>query len=177
AELVVSDATIAKADSEAEKIQLLDEKVSRGVTMMMNIHARYLFEKAFYTERKEGVVSAERLSELMRAAQKEAYENSLETYHPMFWAAKLHFFNTGVPFYNFPYTFGYFFSLGVYSQALESDASFEDEYIALLRDTASMSTEDLVAKHLKVDLTQSDFCQKVIDQLHADMERFLILIY
>jgi pepF/M3 family oligoendopeptidase len=175
AELVVSDATIANADSEAEKIQLLDEKISRGVTMMMNIHARYLFEKVFYTERKEGVVSAERLSELMLAAQKEAYENALETYHPMFWAAKLHFFNTGVPFYNFPYTFGYFFSLGVYSQALESDASFEDEYIALLRDTASMSTEDLAEKHLKVDLTQSDFWQKAIDQVHADVEKFLIL--
>ncbi len=175
AELVVSDATIANADSEAEKILLLDEKVSRGVTMMMNIHARYLFEKDFYTERKEGVVSAERLSELMLAAQKEAYENALETYHPMFWAAKLHFFNTGVPFYNFPYTFGYFFSLGVYSRALEPDASFEDEYIALLRDTASMSTEDLAEKHLNVDLTQSDFWQKAIDQVHADVEEFLAL--
>ena len=175
AELVVSDATIANANSEAEKINLLDEKVARGVTMMMNIHARYIFEKDFYTERQDGVVSAERLSELMLEAQKEAYENTLKTYHPMFWAAKLHFFNTGVPFYNFPYTFGYFFSLGVYARALESDVSFEDEYIALLRDTASMSTEDLAEKHLNVDLTQSNFWQKAIDQVHADVEEFLEL--
>lgn len=175
AELVVSDATIENADSTEEKITLLDEKVARGATMMMNIHARYIFETHFYEERQEGLVSAERLSELMLEAQKEAYEEALETYHPMFWAAKLHFYNTGVPFYNFPYTFGYFFSLGVYARALESDAEFEDEYIGLLRDTASMSTEDLAQKHLDVDLTNTDFWEKAIEQVHTDVDEFLEL--
>jgi len=175
AELVVSDATIENAESEAEKITLLDEKVARGATMMMNIHARYIFETHFYEEREDGLVSSERLSELMLEAQQEAYEEALDTYHPMFWAAKLHFYNTGVPFYNFPYTFGYFFSLGVYARALESDAEFEDEYIALLRDTASMSTEDLAQKHLDEDLTKSDFWEKAIEQVHADVDEFLEL--
>lgn len=175
AELVVSDATIANADSEAEKIALLDEKIGRGATMMMNIHARYIFEKNFYAERQKGIVSADRLSELMLDAQKEAYENSLDVYHPMFWASKLHFYSTGVPFYNFPYTFGYFFSLGIYARALESDASFEDEYIALLRDTANMTTEDLAKKHLDVDLTKPDFWQDAIDLVHADVDEFLTL--
>lgn len=93
----------------------------------------------------------------------------------MFWAAKLHFYSTGVPFYNFPYTFGYFFSLGVYARALGSDESFEEEYIALLRDTANMSTEDLAKKHLDVDLTQPEFWQNAIDQVHADVDEFLEL--
>jgi hypothetical protein len=35
---------------------------------------------------------------------------------PMFWATKLHFHLTGIEFYNFPYTFGYLFALGVYAQ-------------------------------------------------------------
>lgn len=175
AELVVSDATIDNADTEAEKITLLDEKVARGATMMMNIHARYIFENNFYAERQKGIVPAARLSELMWEAQKEAYEDALETYHPMFWAAKLHFYSTGVPFYNFPYTFGYFFSMGVYARALESDASFEDDYIALLRDTASMTTEDLANKHLGVDLTKPDFWQNAIDQVHSDVDAFLEL--
>jgi len=175
AELVVSDATIANADSEAEKISLLDEKISRSATMMMNIHARYLFERSFHDERQKGIVSANRLSELMLEAQKEAYKDALDTYHPMFWAAKLHFHGTGVPFYNFPYTFGYFFSLGIYARALEADGSFEDEYIALLRDTASMSTEDLAEKHLQVDLRKSDFWQEAIDRTHEDIDEFLTL--
>lgn len=175
AELVVSDATIDAAGSEAEKITLLDGKVARGAVMMMNIHARYLFEYSFYTERQKGIVTAERLSELMLAAQKDAYEDALETYHPMFWAAKLHFFNTGVPFYNFPYTFGYFFSLGIYARALESGESFEDDYIALLRDTANMTTEDLAQKHLDVDLTKADFWQDAINLVHADVDEYLEL--
>ncbi len=175
AELVVSDATIEAASSEAEKITLLDEKISRGAVMMMNIHARYLFESNFYAERQKGIVTAERLSELMLAAQKEAYEDALETYHPMFWAAKLHFYSTGVSFYNFPYTFGYFFSLGIYARGLEADDSFEADYIALLRDTANMTTEDLAEKHLAVDLTKSDFWQDAIDLVHADVEEYLQL--
>lgn len=175
AELVVSDATIEVAASETEKITLLDEKVARGAVMMMNIHARYLFENSFYSERQQGIVTAERLSELMLEAQKEAYEDALETYHPMFWAAKLHFYSTGVSFYNFPYTFGYFFSLGIYARALKNDGSFEDEYIALLRDTANMTTEDLAKKHLDVDLTKSEFWQDAIDLVHADVDEYLKL--
>lgn len=175
AELVVADATIQNASSTEEKISLLDQKIAQSAVMMMNIHARYLFEKSFYEERLKGIVSADRLSELMLDAQKEAYENSLETYHPMFWAAKLHFYSTGVPFYNFPYTFGYFFSLGIYARALDSGVDFEEDYIALLRDTASMSTEDLAKKHLDVDLTETDFWQDAINKVHEDIDYFLDL--
>ena len=175
AELVVSDATIESASSEAEKITLLDEKIARGAVMMMNIHARYIFEYNFYKERENGIVSAERLSELMLEAQKEAYEDALSSYHPMFWAAKLHFYSTGVSFYNFPYTFGYFFSLGIYARALESDVPFEDDYIALLRDTANMTTEKLALKHLNVDLTKADFWQDAINLVHSDIDEFITL--
>ncbi|MDN6196155.1 MAG: M3 family oligoendopeptidase, partial [Atopostipes suicloacalis] len=175
AELIVSDATIQNAQSTEGKIHLLDQKIAQSAVMMMNIHARYLFEKSFYEERLEGIVSAERLSELMIKAQKKAYENSLETYHPMFWAAKLHFYNTSVPFYNFPYTFGYFFSLGIYSRAQDSSNDFEEDYIALLRDTASMSTEDLAQKHLNIDLRKTDFWQSAIDEVHKDIDYFLEL--
>jgi oligoendopeptidase F len=115
------------------------------------------------------------LNELMLAAQKEAYSNALEEYHPLFWASKLHFFITGVPFYNFPYTFGYLFSLGIYAQALEEGRGYEDKYIALLKDTASMSVEDLAQKHLQVDLTQPDFWEKAVRICLDDINEFLAL--
>lgn len=175
AELIVSDATIQSSESKAEKIGLLDEKISRGATMLTNIHARFLFEDAFYAERQKGFVSADRLKELMLDAQKEAYQNALTSYHPMFWAAKLHFYFTDVPFYNFPYTFGYLFSQGIYAHFLNADGDAEADYIALLRDTASMTTEDLAKKHLGVDLTQPDFWQSSIDLLIKDIDEFLAL--
>lgn len=173
AELVISDATVREASSEAEKINLLDSKNARAATMFMNIHSRYLFETTFYTERKDGIVTDDRLSELMVNAQKEAYQDALSTYHPTFWASKLHFYNTGVPFYNFPYTFGFLFSLGIYARSLEEGSDFEEKYIALLRDTASMTTEELAQKHLNVDLTQPAFWQSAIDMVHSDIDEYL----
>ena len=175
AELVVSNATIENASSEAEKINLLDEKISRSATFMMNIHARYIFERNFYDERQKGTVDSSRLKELMEEAQKEAFQEALRSYHPMFWATKLHFHITGVPFYNFPYTFGYFFSLGIYNRFLEDETVNEDNYIALLRDTASMTTEDLAQKHLKVNLRKPEFWQGALDTVHKDIEEFLNL--
>lgn len=175
AEMIVADAAVKNAKDEEEKLVLLDDKIQRTVALLMNIHARFLFETRFYEERKRGTVPAERLNEIMEAAQKEAYCDALEEYHPLFWASKLHFFITGVPFYNFPYTFGFLFSLGIYSQALLEGKGYEEKYIALLRDTASMTVEDLAAKHLQVDLTKKDFWEKAVRVCIDDIEEFLQL--
>jgi oligoendopeptidase F len=175
AEMIVADAAVKNAKNEEEKLVLLDDKIQRTVALLMNIHARFLFETQFYEERKQGPVAVERLNELMLDAQKEAYCDALEEYHPLFWASKLHFFITGVPFYNFPYTFGFLFSLGIYAQALEEGKGYEEKYIALLRDTASMSVEDLAKKHLQVDLTQPDFWEKAVRICLDDIDEFLVL--
>ena len=175
AEMVVADATVKEAKSKEEKINLLDTKIQNALAMFLNIHARFIFETNFYAERQNGIVTDERLSELMEAAQREAYQNSLNSYHPHFWASKLHFFIADVPFYNFPYTFGYLFSLGIYAQYVENSEGFEDRYIALLKDTASMSTEDLAKKHLHVDLSQPDFWVAGIKIMEKDIQTFLEL--
>src|SRR5699024_3601093 len=133
--LIVADASVKSAQNEEEKIALLENKVKRRIAFFMNIHARFIFEQRFYEERKEGMVPVARLDELMVEAQKEAYCDSLDEYDAKFWSSKLHFHITGVPFYNFPYTFGYLFSLGIYAHAKQKGGAFEDDYIALLRDT------------------------------------------
>ncbi|MEH7124045.1 M3 family oligoendopeptidase [Bacillus sp. JJ1773] len=175
AEMIVSDAAVKKAQTKQEKIALLEDKIQRTVALLMNIHARFLFETRFYKERKNGTVSTERLNELMEDAQKEAYGQSLGEYHPTFWASKLHFYITGVPFYNFPYTFGYLFSLGIYARALEEGKDYEEKYIALLKDTASMKVEDLAKKHLEVDLSTNEFWEKAVQLCVDDINEFLEL--
>lgn len=175
AEMVVSDAAVKAAASEAERITLLEDKIQRSVAFYMNIHARFIFETNFYEERRQGLVGVDRLNELMTAAQKQAFHNSLEEYHPYFWASKLHFYITEVPFYNFPYTFGYMFSTGLYAVALRRGAAFEDQYVALLRDTGRMTVEELARKHLDVDLTKPDFWQQALDLSIADVHEFLRL--
>lgn len=173
AEMIVADASVKNAKSEDEKLTLLEDKVQRSVALLMNIHARFLFETRFYEERKKGIVGKERLNELMLEAQKEAYGDALHEYHPLFWASKLHFFITGVPFYNFPYTFGYLFSLGIYAKAQKEGKGYEEKYMALLRDTGSMQVEELAKKHLNVDLTQRDFWEEGVKLCMKDVEEFL----
>jgi len=175
AEMIVSDATVKEATSKEEKITLFDNKMQNALAMFMNIHARFLFETRFYAERQEGIVTEERISELMIGAQNEAFKGALSNNHPTFWASKLHFYISDVSFYNFPYTFGYLFSLGIYNRSLEEGTGFEDKYIELLQDTGRMTTEDLAQKHLNVDLTQPDFWEAGISLVKKDVEAFLEL--
>ncbi|MCP2036634.1 pepF/M3 family oligoendopeptidase [Planomicrobium sp. HSC-17F08] len=176
AEMIVADAAVKNAQSKEEKLALLEDKLQRSVAFFMNIHSRFLFETRFYEERKNGVVSAERLNELMEEAQQEGFAGGLKSTHPHFWASKLHFYITDVPFYNFPYTFGYLFSLSIYAKALEEGSQFEEKYMALLRDTAIMTAEDLAMKHLGEDITQQAFWEKGIALCVKDAEDFNALV-
>lgn len=175
AEMVVADAAVKNAANQEERLALIDEKAQNAVSFLMDIHARFLFETNFYEQRKKGLLSVDELNDLMVQAQKQAFRDALDVYHPYFWASKLHFYITDYPFYNFPYTFGYLFSYGVYARALQEGPTFEDRYIALLRDTGRMTVEELAQKHLDVDLTKSDFWQSAVRLAIADVEEFLHL--
>ncbi|MCJ8006911.1 M3 family oligoendopeptidase [Lederbergia wuyishanensis] len=173
AEMIVSDAAVNNAENDDVKLALLEDKIQRSVALLMNIHARFLFETRFYEERKNGLVNKKRLNELMEQAQKEAYLDSLKEYHPLFWGSKLHFFITGVPFYNFPYTFGFLFSLGIYAQAVKEGKGYERKYMAMLEDTGSMMVEELAEKHLGVDLTKREFWEEGLKLCIKDVEEFM----
>lgn len=175
AEMIVADAAVKAAKTKEEKIALLEDKIQRSVAFFMDIYARFLFETRFYEERKNGIVPATRLNQLMTEAQQEAFGDALNTTHPHFWASKLHFYITQVPFYNFPYTFGYLFSLSIYAKALEEGGSFEEKYMALLQDTAVMSVEELAMKHLGEDVTKTEFWRKGVSLCIKDVEEFLEL--
>lgn len=175
AEMIVVDAAIKQAQSKEEKLALLEDKVSRSVAFFMDIHARFIFEQNFYRRRTEGLISVDELNELMLQAQKEAYLDALDTYHPYFWASKLHFYLTDVPFYNFPYTFGYLFSYAVYAMALEEGPKFADRYVELLRDTGRMTAADLARRHLGVNLEDPEFWTSTVTLVVRDINEFLEL--
>ena len=173
-ELIVADANVRAAKTDAEKITLLNAKMDNPLAMFLNIRARYLFETRFYQLRQQKLVTPAELNELMLNAQKEAFGHNLSTYSPHLWASKLHFYIDEPAFYNFPYVFGYLFSLGIYAKAQQA-GNFENDYIALLRDTANMSTEQLAQKHLGVDLTQPDFWLAGVRLIKHDVAEFMRL--
>jgi len=172
AEALVGDALLRRAGSDEEKLALLDDRLQRAVAFCMNIRARFLFETRFYERRASGMLEASEISELMVTAQKEAFGDALESWHPHFWSSKLHFYLTDVPFYNFPYTFGYLFSTGLVAVAEREGASFNKRYDQLLRDTGVMTVEQLAKHHLGVALDQPQFWQDAVARVVADVEAF-----
>jgi len=175
-ETLVRDASFNAATNDQERLSLMGTKLNDAAVFLMNIRARFDFERAFFEQRAKNNLSVDDLNELMVSAQKTAYKDGLADYHPLFWASKLHFYITRAPFYNFPYTFGYLFSNGVYAQALAEGPAFSDRYIALLRDTGSMNTEDLAKTHLGLDLTQPEFWETAVDRVLADVDEFVALV-
>ncbi|MDM8528363.1 M3 family oligoendopeptidase [Anaerolineales bacterium HSG24] len=175
-ELVVNDASLRATDDPQERLSLLGAKLSNAMAMLMNIKSRFDFEMAFFERRAKQQLSVDELNELMVTAQRNAFKDSLVNYHPYFWASKLHFYITEAPFYNFPYTFGYLFSNGVYAQALSEGPAFVDRYIAMLRDTGSMDTEILAHTHLGVDLTKPEFWETALDRILGDVDTFVDLV-
>ena len=175
AESLVADYAVQAAQDKDEKLALLDDKLQSSVAFFMNIHARFLFETRFYERRRGGLVAADELSAMMEEAQREAYVGALGLAHPTFWASKLHFYLTDVPFYNFPYTFGYLFSAGIYARARAEGRAFAPRYVALLRDTGSMTVEDLARKHLGVRLDDTAFWREAAAGTEADVAQFLAM--
>ncbi|MFC5530094.1 M3 family oligoendopeptidase [Cohnella yongneupensis] len=175
AEALVNDALLRRASSNEEKLALLDDRLQRAVAFFMNIRSRFLFETRFYERRAAGIVEAEELSKLMVEAQQEAFGNALSSWHPHFWASKLHFYLTDVPFYNFPYTFGYLFSTGLVAVAEREGESFRSKYDRLLKDTGVMTVEQLASHHLGVKLDEPEFWRDAVSRVVADVETFASL--
>ncbi|MUJ38022.1 M3 family oligoendopeptidase [Aliivibrio fischeri] len=176
AENVVRDALLAKAKTKEDKIEMLWEELSSALALTINIPVRYEFEKAFYEQRSSKELGAEDLSELMRVTWEEWYGDSMSEADSLFWASKLHFSIPEVSFYNYPYLFGYLFSIGVYAQREAKGADFYGDYINLLRDTGTMRAEEVVQKHLQMDLTQETFWQQSLDRVSNQIDEFERLI-
>jgi oligoendopeptidase F len=175
AEQLVIDAVLDDPRAPAEqRALLLDSRMQDAATFLLNIPMRFHFEKALYEERAAGELPVTRMKELMLAAQRRSYGDALaeDELDPWFWASKLHFYITGLSFYNFPYTFGYLFSLGIFARAKREGPAFLPRYEELLRRTGSDTAEGVAREALGVDLEKPDFWNASIDLIDGDLERW-----
>ena len=159
------------------RLRLLDRVLEEAVSMLMNLRSRFLFEIDFYRQRASGPLTAAELDELMVDAQRRAYCDALaaDGYHPLFWASKMHFYFTDVPFYNFPYVVGYLLASGLAARAAEVGREFAGEYPRLLADTGVMTCEELARRHLGVDLGQPEFWQAAVARPLSRVDDFVKL--
>ncbi|MTI12616.1 M3 family oligoendopeptidase [Sansalvadorimonas verongulae] len=172
AETLVRDALFNEAKSDQDKMEVAWQDAEGAAAFLINIPARFEFEKRMVEQRRQTYIPAEELSEMMEQSWATWYEESLTGYDPMFWASKLHFSISGLSFYNYPYLFGYLFSLGIYAQKEKLGSDFKEAYRAILRDTAVMSAEELVQKHLDKDIEQPAFWKESLAIVEGLVGRF-----
>ncbi len=171
-ETVVGNALLASAKSPGDRLSFTWAQAREVESLILNISARFHFEKAFYNRRSEATLNSDDLKKLMTESWTEFYGDSLSEMDPMFWASKLHFSISSLSFYNFPYVFGYLFSLGVYAQKDKLKDKFYGAYVNLLRDTGRMTAEEVAAKHLGADLSNPDFWRASLAVSKRSVDQF-----
>jgi len=170
AENVLSDGLLSEEGiSDATRAQLLGEVAGDAAAFLLDVPMRFLFETRFYEERTRGEVPASRLSALMVAAQREVFGDALVQggEDPQFWASKLHFFIPDLSFYNFPYTFGFLLSRGLYARFREEGPSFLPRYEAFLRSTGGALAHEVAKASIGEDLESESFWSRAIATLEA----------
>ncbi|HAU4961068.1 TPA: M3 family oligoendopeptidase, partial [Aeromonas hydrophila] len=160
AEALVRDALLAATDNMEQRRAIAWLDGERAASLLLDVPARFTFERALVAAREEGYVGAGQLRHMMKSAQQQWYGDTLSQYDELFWARKGHFSIAELGFYNYPYLFGYLFSLGLYAQQARAGREFVHAYRELLRDTGRMSAEELVEKHLGVDIREPAFWQE-----------------
>ncbi|GAB4353195.1 MAG: M3 family oligoendopeptidase [Cyanophyceae cyanobacterium] len=174
AETLVREALFAQASTPAEQLAVAWGDGGTAAGLLLNTPARFTFETALVERRKRGFVIPETLKTMMRDSWQHWYEDSLASYDELFWASKQHFSASEADksFYNYPYLFGYLFSLGIYAQKDRYGEAFNDLYTNLLRDTGRMTAEELVQTHLNQDIRQPEFWQASLDIVDRSVSRF-----
>ena len=165
---------LAKADKPT-RIAMLDQMLSDGAQVIVDILSRFIFESEVVDRRKDSTLSPRALCEIMLDAQRQTYGDGLdpEFMHPYMWACKSHYYSPDVHFYNFPYAFGQLFAIGVYALYEKEGAGFLPIYEKLLRSAGSGTVRE-VAAGVGIDVSDVNFWrgslavfQRYLDELEA----------
>lgn len=159
-----------------DKVLVRDAEVNHGAIYLLDIPVRYEFEKKLYERRAGGELTVSELKELMTETQKEVFGDVLLECDPFFWASKLHFYITGVSFYNFPYTFGYLLSRALFEKFRRHGKEFIPVYEEFLSLTGSDDAEGAVKRSIGDDITSKDFWKEAVLTLSRPLEELKELL-
>ncbi|MBQ7881146.1 MAG: M3 family oligoendopeptidase [Treponema sp.] len=175
AETLVKQSMLSNCSKE-DKLQLLDMDLQDVGQVLVDILCRFYFEKSVFEEREKSELTANDFNSLMKKAQECSYGNGLnEERHEYMWAVKSHYYSTSLDFYNFPYAFGQLFASALYNQYKQNNSDFPNIYKKLLRNTGSMSCEDL-CKSAGFDISTIDFWNSGIEMYINEIEEFCKLV-
>ena len=163
AEMLVLD-HLERIGNSALRQDVQQQRIRRSMMNFLILDARFLFEVRIYEalQHKEDID----FSRMMENAYDEVFGGH-QLYQPRSaWIWTPHYYVTDVPFYNFPYTFGYLLALGI--QSLDSMTSTESALPAILRDGGTLPMQQLIQRHLDCSLTE--LYQQALQMVRSDYE-------
>jgi oligoendopeptidase F len=168
--IMVQAGLAAVGDDAGGRLALLDGDLSGACQVVVDIHSRFLFERALSSERQQGVLSVDRLRELMLDAQAQTYGDGVDPRwrHPDMWAVKGHYFTA---YYNWPYTFGLLFGIGLYAEFQRDPDRFRAGYDDLLSATGLGDAATLAAR-FGIDVADQAFWAASLQVLVDRIDEF-----
>jgi pepF/M3 family oligoendopeptidase len=173
-ETIVGHALLDNAAGD-EKLGLLNGDLIRDMLIVVSIHSRFLFEKRVYEGRLKRELSPAELCKTMADAQLEVFGDAIdpEGVHPYMWCVSPHYY--GMPYYNWPYTFGLLFGLGLYKRFEDDPEAFRAGYDELLSSTGMGDAASLCAQ-FDIDVRSVDFWRSSLDVCRSRIDEFLSLV-
>jgi len=167
-ETLAFDAALGQAGP-AERLALLDTTLERDLQVVVDIHSRFLFEKAVFQRRVERDLTVAELKDLMLDAQRSTYGDALDPLHPYMWVVKGHYY--GPTFYNYPYTFGLLFGIGIYAVYRRDPEAFRLKYDEFLSSTG-MDHAASLASRFGADIRDVEFWRAGLNVIRAHIAEF-----
>jgi oligoendopeptidase F len=169
-ETIVMQAILDESTDPQSELAILETQLIGDAQVIVDIFSRYLFEREVFERRAKSELSADDLCEIMERAQK-ATCGELATYHPYMWTWKPHYYYGGLPFYNFPYSFGLLFGIGLFAIYQQRGADFVPDYKSLLASTGEAPAADLAAR-FGIDIRSRKFWDDSLGVIGKRIERY-----
>jgi pepF/M3 family oligoendopeptidase len=165
----------AAGDDPGRELAVLDTDLTGATQVVVDIHSRFLFEREVFDRRTQRAMSVHELNEAMTQAQLATYGDGLDAsaLHPYMWAVKPHYYATA--FYNWPYTFGLLFGIGLYARYTADPERFRLGYDDLLSATGLGDAAELAAR-FGIDIRDETFWSDSLDVIRKRIERFTALV-
>jgi len=169
-ETLVVEAGLVEAAGN-ERLALLDVDLQGSLQVVVDIRSRFLFESELFARRQRRTVGVTELNELMLESQAAAYGDGLDqsTAHPYMWILKPHYYSSH--FYNWPYTYGLLFGLGLFAQYREDPERFQAGYDDVLS-RAGMNTAEELGAAFGLDVSGEAFWTASLDVIGDRIDQY-----
>ncbi len=170
-ETIAVNAALEHAQGD-EKLYILETQLQGQAQVVVDIHSRFLFEKSVFEARAARDLAPGEFGELMLSAQRASYGDGLSgELHPYMWAVKGHYYIPGLSYYNYPYTFGLLFGLGLYARYLQDPDQFKAGYDDLLSSTGLADAATLAAR-FGIDTRDGAFWEGSLDVIRGSIREY-----